>query len=285
MASRRNSAIWDRRIARARELAHEHAAARETLTFYACLADYQRSLFEAAVSRSAADFADAVDLDSASAAVAAFLAWLERTGPPALTVVLHRIRREPVDWRQIMHSCLRQLPEQNRREEASAVRDAKTFVVEALLQPYAEAAALDRRQAPPRHSNPSGGPRLRCPICSSLPCVAVLREAGHGAKRTFLCARCATEWDHLRIVCPNCSEAEFDALAVYTSETCPDVRIDACDTCRTYIKTIDCTSNGLAVPLVDDIASVALDLWAMEQGYRRLQANLLRTSVPATTEG
>ena len=42
------------------------------------------------------------------------------------------------------------------------------------------------------------------------------------------------------------------------------MRIDACDRCQHSIKTIDLTKDGLAVPCVDDIASVPLDLWARE---------------------
>ena len=80
------------------------------------------------------------------------------------------------------------------------------------------------------------------------------------------------------MVCPACDEQRFDALPVYTADAFSHVRIDACDSCKRYLKTVDLTKNGLAVPLVDDLASVALDLWAHEQGYRRLRTNLLRTA-------
>jgi len=36
-----------------------------------------------------------------------------------------------------------------------------------------------------------------------------------------------------------------------------------------------CAWNGLAVPEVDELASVSLDLWAAEKGYNKLQVNLL----------
>jgi len=275
-----NAAVWDQRIARARELTREHPSAREPLTFYARLAEYQRSLFlGAGACRSESDFVDAVDLTSASAAVPDFLAWLERTAPAPLALTVHTIRgeRTGTDWPRLMRECLKQPdPASARVEEV-----AKAFVVEAVLQPYAEAAALDRREKRGRHPNGLGALTARCPICSGSPCVGILREEGQGAKRTLLCARCLTEWEYLRVVCPSCGEERFDALPVYTADASPYVRIDACDTCRTYLKTIDLTRNGLAVPLVDDIASVALDLWAVEQGYRRLRANLLRTSEPA----
>jgi FdhE protein len=116
----------------------------------------------------------------------------------------------------------------------------------------------------------------RCPICSGHPAVAALREEGQGAKRTLTCGLCLTEWDYLRVKCPACDENRFDALPVYTADAVAHVRVDACDTCRTYMKTVDLTKDGLAVPLVDDLASVPLDLWARDHGYHRLHPNLLR---------
>ena len=112
---------------------------------------------------------------------------------------------------------------------------------------------------------------MRCPRCAGPPVAAVLREEGHGAKRFLLCALCLREWECLRIVCPACGEQEFDKLPVYTAEQFAHVRIDACDRCHHYIKTIDLTKDGLAVPCVDDIASVSLDLWARERGYTRIR--------------
>jgi FdhE protein len=53
------------------------------------------------------------------------------------------------------------------------------------------------------------------------------------------------------------------------------VRVECCDTCRNYIKTVDLTRNGLADPVVDEIASIPLDLWAQKQGYTKLQVNLM----------
>jgi FdhE protein len=76
------------------------------------------------------------------------------------------------------------------------------------------------------------------------------------------------------LLCPNCGEEDQDKLPVFTAEEFPHVRIEACDTCQMYLKAIDLTKNGLAVPEVDELAAPALDLWASEQGYRKLQANL-----------
>ena len=137
--------------------------------------------------------------------------------------------------------------------------------------------AHSAREGRSRLDDDRGGDTSRCPFCDSLPVVGGLREAGHGAKRSLLCGLCLSEWDYLRLVCPACGERKFDALPVYTAEQFSGARVEGCDTCRAYLKTIDATKDGLAVPLVDDLATVALDLWARDQGYVRLRPNLLRT--------
>lgn len=115
-----------------------------------------------------------------------------------------------------------------------------------------------------------------CGVCGDRPVVAVLREEAHGARRSLICGFCLSEWPAPRLACLQCGERQFEKLAVYRAEELPGVRIDACDTCRTYLKTVDLTQDATGVPVVDDIASVALDLWARGQGYRRLRPNLLR---------
>ena len=68
----------------------------------------------------------------------------------------------------------------------------------------------------------------------------------------------------------------MDRLPIYRSEATEPARIDACDACHTYVKTIDLTRDGSACPIADDLASVSLDLWARDHGYRRVRPNLLR---------
>jgi formate dehydrogenase maturation protein FdhE len=53
--------------------------------------------------------------------------------------------------------------------------------------------------------------------------------------------------------------------------------VDVCDTCHTYLKSVDLTKTGLAVAVVDELATIPLDLWAREHGYEKLQMNLLGT--------
>jgi FdhE protein len=113
-----------------------------------------------------------------------------------------------------------------------------------------------------------------CPFCFEKPLLAVLRPEGDGGRRTLLCGRCFTEWEFRRLLCPNCGEEDRDKLPVYTAPEFPHIRVEACDTCRHYVKAVDMTRDGNAVPEVDEIAALPLDLWAMQQGYQKLALNL-----------
>ncbi len=66
-------------------------------------------------------------------------------------------------------------------------------------------------------------------------------------------------------------------MAYYSAPEIAHVRVDVCDTCHTYLKSIDLTKTGLAVAVVDELATMPLDLWAREHGYQKLQINLLGT--------
>jgi FdhE protein len=137
-----------------------------------------------------------------------------------------------------------------------------------LLQPLREYQAT-------QWDRPPGPIEPTCPFCHSKPVAGILRGEGDGGKRSLLCSLCATEWEYRRIVCPNCGEEDKEKLPVYHTPEIDHVRIEACDTCRTYIKSVDLTKNGHAVPVVDELATVTLTLWAEDHNYTKLEPNLL----------
>ena len=269
---RNDVARWPRRAARAEQLISSYPAAAEALRFYAALAGVQASLLDttALVLRPAARFAEALDAEAAGALVPTLLEALLPIAPATLARAAEDMRHEnPSVW----HDAIVRWWQSTGRDPApdptisAALRDV---VVEALLQPFAEVAAaqVTSSEAAALHD---------CPRCEGTPVVAVLREEGHGAKRSAVCGRCLGEWPAPRIACLACGETAFDALPVYRTDELPAARVDACDTCRTYVKTLDLTRDARAIPVVDDIATLALDLWARQQGYRRLRPNVLRT--------
>jgi FdhE protein len=62
---------------------------------------------------------------------------------------------------------------------------------------------------------------------------------------------------------------------VYVAAQIDHIRVEACDTCRAYLKSVDLTKDGFAVPEVDEIATVALNLWAEDRGYTKIETNVL----------
>ena len=144
------------------------------------------------------------------------------------------------------------------------------FFVRALLQPWAE-----RLRASSPALEQEWGVGEGCPFCAAPPAAAVLRSEGDGGKRSLLCSLCSGEWVFRRIVCPCCGETDKEKLPSYRSEEIAHVRVEACDTCRTYIKTVDLTVDGHAVPVVDELVTLSLNIWAEESGYGKREPNLL----------
>jgi FdhE protein len=125
-------------------------------------------------------------------------------------------------------------------------------------------------------SQPTDWTQNFCFACGGSPQLAVIRDLPDAVgSRTLVCSMCATEWRFRRLTCPHCGEIEADKLPVHTAESLTHVRVDACSTCSRYIKTVDLRKRGDAVPLVDELAAVELDIWAQEQGLTKLRVNVL----------
>lgn len=136
--------------------------------------------------------------------------------------------------------------------------------------PVLELAAA--RAEPPSKEEWAG---RACPMCGDVPqCSVIVEESGaflQGSPRYLVCARCATWWGFSRATCPCCGEDDSRRITPFTGEEEPWVRIDACETCHGYVKTFDLREKGAVqvVPIVDDVTSLALDVWAHEAGFER----------------
>ncbi|MGZ4817364.1 MAG: formate dehydrogenase accessory protein FdhE [Terriglobales bacterium] len=258
---------WDQRIARAGELAEAYPFASEVLGFYTAVARYQKAFYgyiaQARAKSQLHAFRDSLDTVLLLPRFPGFLNVVKESAPLALSAAAEQMAAEKEP------RCEKLLCDFWQRSENGELPYAESFFARAFLQPYAEFLA-ERLPEPPHH-----GHAATCPMCESEPVVGVLREEQLGAKRSFICSLCAHEWDFLRAICPGCGEDRNEALAVFTSEQFNHVRVEACETCNTYIKTVDLTTNGLAIPVVDELATLPLTLWAQEHGYTKLQPNLM----------
>jgi FdhE protein len=268
-----NNGKWDVRIRRASELAAVHPFAAEGLRFYARLARFQKSMYsevEAECGRSQVRRAPGAlrrefDPFLLLPRFASFLSLIMQIAPPPLSHFASELRAQSGgDWQE----TLARFWEEGLGSPVS-LEPAEALLSWIFLQPYAEYLA-DHTEWMAPDATPSV-----CPLCGGKPQVGVLRPEGDGGKRSLICSLCGTEWPYRRIVCPACGEEDVHKLAVYSAEEFSHVRVEACDACHSYIKTVDLTKDGHAVPVVDELATIPLNLWATEHGYLKLQNNFL----------
>ncbi len=243
----------DARIARADQLADKHPSAAPLLNFYAELARFQKPVFFELKAKSE------TDLRALTCYFPALIQLVSRKGTDLLATFAAENLRNPDDQVDLLSAAW---------EGTEALDPAARFYSRVLLQPYAEYLA-SRGDVKTIAADPT------CPFCNARPVAGVLRGEGDGGKRWLLCSLCSTEWQYRRVLCPGCGEENKDKLPIYTAAEFPAARVDACDTCHTYIKSIDLTKDGHAIPMVDEIATIPLNIWAEEHDYVKLETNLL----------
>jgi FdhE protein len=147
---------------------------------------------------------------------------------------------------------------------------SEDYLSRALLRPYAE--VLRGLGIAPDRPHRSG----YCPVCGGAPSIGIRRPESEsdGARRYLGCALCGGEWPFVRIRCPSCLEEDPYKLPSFRAEGHEAVRIEACETCRRYVKSIDLTSDARPIPEVDELLSLSMDLWAVEQGFARIEPGL-----------
>jgi len=106
-----------------------------------------------------------------------------------------------------------------------------------------------------------------CPVCGSLPFLSLLKE--ETGKRFLVCSFCSHEWRAERISCPFCENKEPGSLQFFQAEGEELYRIDLCEKCHQYIKTIDARVIEVLDPSLEDLATLHLDLVASKKGYKR----------------
>jgi len=268
---------WQRRIRRAVELGAQYSFAAEILRFYVTVARFQENFYGELGGSSGRAGAGAGDVASDPEPFARplppdladrfgqFLSVVEQNGPGPLRDAARELRHGSEDSHFRLLTVF-----WNETETGTLPPGPNDFFARAFLQPY---AAGIRSRSNIRWSGPT--PYL-CPFCKRRPGLGVLRPLGDGGQRSLVCSFCLAEWEFRRIVCPGCGEENPAKLPVYTAEELKHVRVEGCDSCRSYIKTVDMTKSGLAEPIVDEMAAIPLDLWAQKQGYTKLQTNLMQ---------
>ncbi len=272
------------RIARAELLSTRHPYATEVLTFYSRIATFQKELNDSlsklwgkqTIAPENGILRGEINLPILVESFAKFLSLIVAHAPRLLAAEADYLKAEGTNaWASTLEAFWKTgRAEWNESENSDPERapdPLKEFLARAFLQPYAE--FVTDSMLPPNLPMMT----CRCPRCSSRPLLGILRPEGDGGKRYLQCAFCSQEWEFRRIFCAKCGEEREDRLQVYTAEQFPHIRVESCETCKHFLRSIDLTKDGNAVPMVDDLAALPLSLWADEQGFQRIQGNLLGT--------
>jgi len=277
---------WERRIERAEQLARSVAHARQILAFYAEVLKWQRETFTHLAGASQNQpFTGSFEVDHSILLdhFGSLLDLAKRQGSEALAAQAEELAAESKSWKDWLAASWHgeRAPEES-------------FFARVCLQPYLE--LLANTNTLPFDSNLTafaatqiGGlveaqPHRLCPFCGRKPQLALLSNETHmpgmvegsaeGGRRFLMCGDCLTLWPYQRIACVNCREADPYKLPYYSAQDTPNIRVECCDACQHYIKSIDLTKDSRPVPPVDELAAIPLDLWAYEQGYTKIRPNL-----------
>ncbi len=113
-----------------------------------------------------------------------------------------------------------------------------------------------------------------CPVCGSPPAIQRLkREEG---RRMLRCSFCATEWYFKRIMCPFCGNEDQNSLRYFFIDESspvekPAFRVDVCDNCKSYIKTLDerkLPESEKPDLCLENLGTLYLDVLAQRDGYQ-----------------
>ncbi|MFC5828254.1 formate dehydrogenase accessory protein FdhE [Nonomuraea insulae] len=132
----------------------------------------------------------------------------------------------------------------------------------------------------------------KCPHCGGPPQVS-FRTASEdplvSGRRMLACARCPDEWNFSATTCPNCGEngkrtvhaearlksPQVGRVTPSGDAVFPHLRAESCQTCHRYLIDVDLGQDPRAVPRVDELAAVPIDLHLADQGYTKITPNLM----------
>jgi FdhE protein len=204
-----------------------------------------------------------------------------RTGTPKMAS-LKAAARADLDAIALFTAALSQ--DRHAIKELSAMPgiDGEAFQAVAALVAVPFLQACNRRWSA---SIPESWMEGYCPVCGAWPSFAEVR--GIERSRYFRCGRCGGEWQAHCLFCPYCSITDHEQLvSLIPEKTGPSSIIEACKRCLGYVKTF--TTLQRTAPLnvmLEDLASVALDVAAVDQGYRRPQGSGYTLAVTARDSG
>jgi len=107
-------------------------------------------------------------------------------------------------------------------------------LIEWILRP--ERMALGKIIQPLFQKN-SNWEKQSCPICGEQADLAILLK--ENGERHLGCSCCQIKWRYPRLKCISCENTNPETLKYYFVEEAPEQQIHYCESCKSYLKTVD----------------------------------------------
>jgi len=193
----------------------------------------------------------------------------EKRMPEVAQNIIDIIKSQQFDWEKMIRASFDRKTEETDAQGLLSGRESEENIdlidlfTEESLRPELESIA-EKYGKIVEKSNWSEG---YCPICGKEPKIGEIRDEEEG-KRYLFCHQCGFKWYFHRIKCPFCGNEEQHSLAYFEVEGEERYRVDVCNKCRRYIKTVELPKSSEEPNLdVEDIATLHLDMIAYDEGY------------------
>ncbi|PKN51443.1 MAG: formate dehydrogenase accessory protein FdhE [Deltaproteobacteria bacterium HGW-Deltaproteobacteria-13] len=193
----------------------------------------------------------------------------EKRMPEAAQNIVDIIKSAQFDWEKIIRASFDRKIEESDAQGLAANHESEENIdlidlfTEESLRPELESIAQKYGKIVEKSEWSEG----YCPICGKEPKIGEIREEEDG-KRYLFCHQCGFKWHFHRIKCPFCGNDEQHSLAYFEVEGEERYRVDVCNKCRRYIKTVELPKSSEEPNLdVEDIATLHLDMIAYDEGY------------------
>jgi len=168
-----------------------------------------------------------------------------------------------IDLKKLFKKGVKEQKIEQLADELELDKKVFSFLIQSSTRPSIEAGMGKLRN----ELDPETWLKGHCPICGSLPSLGLLKE--EVGKRYLLCSYCGFQWRIDRLICPFCNNKEQQSLHYLFAEGEEAYRIDLCEKCHQYIKTIDLRNLEESDPVLEDLATLHLDILASQKGYKR----------------
>jgi FdhE protein len=193
----------------------------------------------------------------------------EKRMPEVAQNIIDIIKSKQFDWEKMIRASFECKVEETNPQGFPAAREAEESIdlidlfAEESLRPEFEIIAEKYGELVEKSKWSEG----YCPICGKEPKIGEIRKDEDG-KRYLFCHQCGCKWNFSRIKCPFCGNDEQHSLAYFEVEGDERYRVDVCNKCRRYIKTVELPKSSEEPDLdIEDIATLHLDMIAFDEGY------------------